>query len=329
MRFARALLLLILACGSGPISAEPILGQPLSDVVFYPQHSAPASVIAKHDSQLSMEVSGIVSELLVDVGDTLAAGDAVLRLDDFSFRQLLRQAESAIAGLQARIELAEYQLAQAQRLDKQNNIAEELLRQRRAELASLRADLAIQQAQRDQVQYDLDRSVLRAPFAGVVVARQAQLGQFASPGVPLIQLLSLQGQQVSAEMQRHDAKVLAKASQLHLQLGQQNYAVELAVIVPMLQAQQRTQQVRLNFIAEAALVGGSGRLLWQDHRPYLPANFIHRREGQLGLFLIEQGEVSFDVLPDAQEGRAVRVDHLPLDSRLLKGGPATFDQAGL
>lgn len=328
MILVRILLLLTLICSTASIYAEPMLTQPLRDVVFYPQHSAPAIVIAKHNSQLSVEVNGIVRELLVDVGDTVATGDAMLRLDDFSFRQLLRQADAAIEGLQARIVLAEYQLAQAQRLDKQNNIAEELLRQRQAELTSLNAELSAQQAQRDQAQRNLESSVLRAPFAGVVVERQAQLGQFARPGEPLMQLLSGDGQQVGADLQRDDAAVFSKASQLMLRLNRHSFKVKLDTVLPVLDPQTRTQQVRLDFIDEVALAGSSGRLLWQDHRPYLPATFLQRRGGKLGIFIVEQGEAIFVALPDAQEGRATRVDHLQLDSQLVKSGAATFDQQG-
>lgn len=85
----------------------------------------------------------------------------------------------------------------------------------------------------------------------------------------------------------------------------------------MLHAQQRTQLARLDFTNSTALVGASGRLQWRDHRPSLPAQYLQRRDGEMGVFVLRQGEAEFVALPGAQEGRAVRVAQLPLTTQLV------------
>lgn len=309
----------LLLCSQWVFASE-LKTKRLSEVVFYAQHSAPASVLAKNSSQLSVNVSGLIQELLVDVGDRVEKNAPLLRLDDFTHQQAVLQSEAAMLELQARIAFAEYQQQQAQRLGKSNNISEELQRQRHADLLSLQAQLMAQRAQHALATRRVDDTTLLAPFSGVITERMAQLGQFASPGAPLLQLLSVSGQQVSAELRAVDMKQLANANELKLEIAGQYYALKIEAVLPQLHAQQRTQQVRLTFTEQSALAGSSGRLLWRDHRAYLPAKYLQRRNHSLGFFVLDDNQQRFIELSHAQEGRAVRLDNISLDSLLVIHG---------
>ncbi len=317
MRWIGFSLLLTLVLHSSVAIAATWQTTPLSKLVIYPLHSAPASVIAKQNSLLSAEVSGIVQAVLVDVGDRVKRGEPLLQLDDFSYRQQYQQVVAAIESLEARIRLAEFQLQQSQRLGKGNNISEERLRQRQTELATLSSELTAKQAQRDLAQRYIDNCTVRAPFSGVVVERQAQLGELINPGTPILRLLANRGQQLRADLHYQDAQQLHKSRELTFVMGEQQYPLQLDTILPMLHPQQRTQQARLNFVGTPALVGASGRLQWRDHRPSLPATYLQRRGGEMGIFILQQGEAVFIPLPGAQEGRAASVDQLPLTTELV------------
>ncbi len=317
MKWIRFSLLLTLVLHGGVSIAATWQTTPLSELVIYQQHSAPARVVAKQNSLLSTEVSGIVQAVLVDVGDRVKRGEPLFQLDDFSYRQQYRQIVAAIEGLEARITLAEFQLQQSQRLGKSNNISEERLRQRQTELATLTTELTAKQAQRDQAQRYIDDCTVRAPFSGVVVERQAQLGELISPATPVLRLLANQGQQLRADLHYQDAQQLHKNRELTFVMGEKQYPLQLHTLLPMLHPQQRTQQARLDFIDTPALVGASGRLQWRDHRPSLPASYLQRRGGEMGVFILQQGEAVFTPLPGAQEGRAVNIEQLPLSTELV------------
>ena len=298
--------------------AESSQSVPLSELVFYPERSAPAEVIPKHDSMLSVEVNGVIETLDADVGDYVKQGSPLVRLNDYNYRQIVTQVEALLKGLDARIELAQYQLEQAQRLAKQNNISEELQRQRRAELTQLKAERKSQEVELSIAKYNVRVSVLRAPFNGVVVERFAQLGQLADQSVPLFRLVSVENQLVSVDLPQKDALLLKGASDLKLQLGDQLFPLQLQTILPVINNSRRTQQVRLEFVDDAALVGSSGRLVWEDPRPHLPPKYLVQRKGRLGVSMAaDQGEQTFVPLPHAQEGRAVQVGHLALDKHIL------------
>ena len=86
--------------------------------------------------------------------------------------------------------------------------------------------------------------------------------------------------------------------------------MRIRTVLPLFEEKSRTQEVRLSFTGPAGLPGTPGRLHWSSGRQYLPADLPVRRDGRLGIFLLEEGSASYHVLPDAIEGQPalVRLD---------------------
>jgi len=59
--------------------------------------------------------------------------------------------------------------------------------------------------------------------------------------------------------------------------------------------------------------------VWRDPRPHIPADYILRRNGRYGVFLVEGDTASFRELPQAQEGRPASAD-FPPDQRIATRG---------
>lgn len=82
---------------------------------------------------------------------------------------------------------------------------------------------------------------------------------------------------------------------------------------------ERSQEARLQFAGEAALPGAEGKLVWNSETGYLPPELVVRRDGKLGVFIVNGAHATFVPLPDAQEGRPVPVT-LAADSRIIVEG---------
>ena len=310
-----------------PISvsqAARVTVQSVAEVAIYPQFSAAAEVVALNDSEVSAEVSGVVTRVAAQVGDQVAKGDLLVAVDAFVYEQAIIQSKAAISTVEARIELAEYQLKQARKLNLQRNVSEELLVQRQTELASLKAELRSQQSALALAEFNLGKTKIVAPFSGVVVKRMAQLGSQLNPGMPVVRLVAPDSAEVSAQIHVADAEIIVAAKALNLAVDGQRLPLTLRVISPVVDVVQRTQEVRLGFAAAVAAVGSSGRLVWQHPYAHLPADLLVRRGDVLGVFVAEQGQARFVALPSAQEGRSVRVDSLPADTQLIVDGRFTL-----
>lgn len=157
--------------------------------------NASGYVTARRQATVSSKITGRVTEVLIEEGMEVEAGQVMASLDDSNIRaafELARaQLESARRGLdetnalldEARInydrqrQLVAKNLASAADLDR----ARALFGSLEARLRRNEADVEVAARQVDIYQEQLDDTVIRAPFAGVVVAKNAQPGEMVSP----------------------------------------------------------------------------------------------------------------------------------------------------
>jgi RND family efflux transporter MFP subunit len=157
--------------------------------------NASGYVVARRQATVSAKVTGKVNEVLIEEGMAVKEGQLLAKLDETTTVPLhmlaLRQLESARRNLdevQVRVAEAERNLRRTEQLRKDKLVSELQLDQAQSEVAALRARLA---ALKSEVQVaegtvrvraqDLDDLVVRAPFDGVVVSKDAQPGEMVSP----------------------------------------------------------------------------------------------------------------------------------------------------
>jgi len=152
-------------------------------------------VVARRQATVSAEITGRISEVLIEEGAVVSQGEVLARLDDERARLdldlLTAQANSAnarIRSLIAQRDEADTQLTRTQRLIETGFASEAALTsvqsQRdslNAQLRAARADAAAAQARIASQEDFIDRHIVRAPFAGVVIAKNAQVGEILSP----------------------------------------------------------------------------------------------------------------------------------------------------
>ena len=300
----------------------------LSEVVIHPQRELAASVMARNESKLSAEVSGVVLRWTAEAGSTVKKGEVLVVIDPVDFRLAVAQAQAALDASLARLRQAEQQLKRSQALVRQGYFSQEALIQRETEVALMRSERASQQAQLAVAQRQLAKATLRAPFAGSVMERMVQTGEVVVPGTVLYVIAETGAAEVSANIAPADVAGLRRASDPVFATRGQSYALRLLRVGGTVSAPARTQEVRLGFAAGAAAkppvpVGSDGRLLWSDPQPYLPAPLLVRRGEAIGVFVEQDKVARFVALPGAQEGRATAVA-LPAQTRLVVRGQATL-----
>ncbi|MBF0613320.1 MAG: HlyD family efflux transporter periplasmic adaptor subunit, partial [Magnetococcales bacterium] len=166
----------------------------------------------------------------------------------------------------------------------------------------------------------LDKCIIRAPFAGVVVGRQAQVGERATPGAVLFEILDDQAVEVQAKLEGSVDEGMLQAGKLEFVHNGTSHPVALRVILPVADRTTRTREGRFLFTAAPTLAGSAGRLRWLDHRPHIPAWLLVRRQEKLGIFLAEEGVARFYPLPQAQEGRPVAWPQSTLSGQVILDG---------
>ena len=152
-------------------------------------------VTARRQATVSSKVTGKIVEVLVEEGMVVEEGQVLARLDDSTARAALALVEAelqaarrSVAETEVRLAKAELDLSRARSLVGELVAPEEQLDTARAEFDALGARLAVA---RDRVEVAerqvalqrvaLDDTVIRAPFAGVAISKNAQPGEMISP----------------------------------------------------------------------------------------------------------------------------------------------------
>ena len=157
--------------------------------------NASGYVTARLQSTVSSKVTGRIVEVLVEEGMAVTEGQVLARLDDTTERSYLALAEAqlgaqrgALAELEVRYEEAQLDLDRQRRLLDQRLIGQADLDAAQAEADSLAARIANQREQVVVAEREIDvrrtaleDTVIRAPFSGVAISKDAQPGEMISP----------------------------------------------------------------------------------------------------------------------------------------------------
>ena len=157
--------------------------------------NASGYVTPQRRSTISAKITGKIKEVLIDEGMRVAAGQVLARLDDVDAVAALRAveadravAEASLVDLAVRLANARRTLERTRTLRAQELVSEEELDAAETAVASLEAQVAlakqrIASAGRavEIARQNVENCVIRAPFAGIVVSKDAQPGEMVSP----------------------------------------------------------------------------------------------------------------------------------------------------
>ena len=215
-----ALTLLLGACSEAPPSAATATLTPAVEAVQARRGSLPlverlsGTIRADNQVVLYPEVSGRIDQVLVENGDRVVVGDVLVRINDDQVREQVRQFEAGHRIAAARLRQAPARLAeteaQARRsaaLNERNLVSDLEYETLTAQRDSAAADVELAEAELEQAAANLAerrdllaRTVVRAPVAGIVGARRAEVGMQVSSSTALFTLGDLSALHVQVNL---------------------------------------------------------------------------------------------------------------------------------
>lgn len=153
------------------------------------------TVVAERSVVLKSEAAGLVSEVGFTHGDRVSAGAVLVRLVDGDARGAAAEAEAAVV-------LAEAQLGRTRALAERQNASP-------ADLDRAAAEASLARARRDRARDAVRRTVVRAPFAGVVGLRGVSRGDLLQPGSVITTITDLSALSVDVAVSERELAGLA------------------------------------------------------------------------------------------------------------------------
>ncbi len=191
--------------------------------------AATGQIEAIQSIELRPEVSGRITDILVREGQEVGAGTPLFKVDDAELKAQVAQAD-------AERQLARQALERTKQLIAQHASSTSDLEQ--AEARSRGAD-----ANYDLLRTRLDRTLVRAPFAGVIGRRLVSIGTYVSPQTPLITLQSVNPQHASFDVPERYADRLRRGQLVSFQVAAlpgRNFSGEVVFVDPVVSLPGRT-----------------------------------------------------------------------------------------
>jgi len=152
-------------------------------------------IVARRSATVSAKITGKVTEVMIEEGQRVEAGDIIATLEDTNEGAQLALAQAQLAAARSELAQLEVRLRDARRIDQRNRelaaqglVSEAVRDSAHADAEALAAQLeaakeSVKVAERsvDVRQRQLDETVVRAPFSGIVTVKAAQVGEIVSP----------------------------------------------------------------------------------------------------------------------------------------------------
>ena len=256
-------------------------------------------------------VAGEVRDILVREGEAVRAGQVVARMDTAEYDAKLAQARGNLNSAKAQQEIAAKTRDNNAALVDKGFISKNAFDNSASQYVGAKANVDAAQGAVDVAQKQLNDTVLRAPIAGLVSARNAQPGEKVSPDYKLIEIVNLQKMELEAAVPASEIARIAigQSVSLHIEGMPQAFDGKVVRINPAAQAGSRSipvyvqvanpnNQLRAGMFAEGKLVLNSkpGVLA-------LPHSAVRRDGSGAYVFTIDAGKIARKPVTVGSEGQ--------------------------
>jgi len=147
------------------------------------------SILPERNADLRAEVSAVVIQVLKENGEAVKRGDVLVRLDETSIRDGLTSADEATRAAGQTLDQSERQFQRMKTLRTSGMTSTQSVEDAEIKRNNAQSDLAAAKSRSVQARQQLDRTVVRAPFDGIVSERKTSNGDTAAIGKELIKVI--------------------------------------------------------------------------------------------------------------------------------------------
>ena len=299
--------------------------------------NASGYVVAQRKAALAAKATGRLEWLGVEEGSKVKKGEIIARLEGLDSEALQKQAAAAVISAAALRDQAEVEFKDVQRNLKR---AKELLsqgvvsqadydtaetgeRRSKAALAAATANLAVSRAALGGADVSFDYTKIRAPFDGVVLTKNADVGDIVTPlgaaanaKASVVTIADLDSLRVEVDVSESSLEKVKKGQACEILLDalpQDRFAGVVHSIVPTADRSKATVMVKVSFLArdprilpemsaKVAFLERPIRSEEQQPRVMLPKAALIKRDGKSFVYLLKGDSVSETLVETVASG---------------------------
>ena len=240
-----------------------------------PQTALNASgyVTPRQRATIAAKITGRVTAVYFDEGTRVKEGQLLATLDDSDYKRALDStkadrdsAQAAIADFEVQLRYAEVELKRAQQLYDRGIGTQEALDNAGTNADSLRAKIALakqqvaaSEARIAEAQQAVDNCIIRAPFAGIVVSKDAQVGEMVSPNsagggftrTGIATIVDMNSNEIEVDVNESYIARVKEGQAVKATLDafpDSPYGAKVRTVIPTADRQKATVKVRISFL---------------------------------------------------------------------------------
>jgi RND family efflux transporter MFP subunit len=235
--------------------------------------NASGYITPRRRATIAAKITGRVTGVFFDEGTRVAEGQLLATLDDLDYKRALDSAkadrdasQAAIADLEVQLRNAEIQLKRAKELHASGIQTQEALDNALTSVDSLRARIALTKQQvlaaesRIAVaQQAVDNCTIRAPFPGIVVSKDAQVGEMVSPNsagggftrTGIATIVDMKSNEIEVDVNESYIAKVREGQLVKATLDafpNDPYDAKVRTVIPTADRQKATVKVRISFL---------------------------------------------------------------------------------
>ncbi len=223
-----------LALGQGPPPAKVVVS-PAIIASIHDQVQLIGTVESWRTSQVAAETSGKVAVLKGRRGDQIEKGAVLARLAKSALQLKLKEITAKWNASRARLKKAVDQMKRSEKLVKEALLSERAFREAELTVDELGESLAVSEAAILQIEDELEKKTVRAPFDGVVTRELTEVGQWVEKGGGILRMVDLSTVRILVDLPERYVPRVKKGSTVRVRidaLGEETFPGKVHALVP-------------------------------------------------------------------------------------------------
>jgi membrane fusion protein, multidrug efflux system len=279
---------------------------------------------AVDQASVKARVAAEVREVLVREGESVTAGQILVRMDTSEFQARVDQAKGNLHAMRAQLDIATKNRDNNRALLDKGFISRAAFDNTASQFAAAQANVESAQGALDIVQKLLNDSVVRAPISGLIAVRNVQPGEKVSTDYKLLDIVNLKRMECEALVPTSDIPKIkiGQSVLLHIEGLTEEYIGNVTRINPATQAGSRSiaiyiqvanpqDMLKVGMFVDAQLV-----LRTKAHVIAIPLTAVHKESSGAYVYALENNLIVKKNITLGQEGRSGEVALIEITSGL-------------
>ncbi len=257
------------------------------------------TLAAREEATIAAQVAGQLEKSYVDIGDQVKAGQELALIDTTSYEAFASSSAANLTRAQASAANAAQSLKRVQDLQQEKIASASDLDEAVAEAARTRAEVKVAEANDAVARLNLERSRVKAPFAGAIAARLASAGDYLAVGTPIVRLVQTDPLRLRLEVPERESVAVRVGQSVRVAVeGDTNiYRGQIARVAPAIREENRMLQVEADIPNQGNLRAGlfvRTQIVITERDPTIsvPANALVTFAGLEKVVVVQDGKAA-------------------------------------